>query len=278
MPAKRVPDNTLAKGPNYGHESLKQLEERLLFTNAFGKCLHSRTKRTHQQSTIKKTPDGDIYLRDANGGQSKIKKLDSSTPNKGLGCRQAADGNMDDEYEHHETQCRELAARALEARLDLYESYSMLFSRIVPKVTYSMPLTSFDAKQCKQLNTIIDRVMLNKLNLNRNMPKAVIYSPYHMAGLNYPSFQIIQDQKGILNLLKELRWNKTMANDILTVMSAIQLCSGLTDPIMEDTATDLSYLGKSWFLHIRQHLKAFRGKLWIEHLGLHHSSVRATNH
>ncbi len=76
-----------------------------------------------------------------------------------------------------------------------------------------MPTTTFDSKQCKSMNTALDATMLNKLNLNRHMPKAVLYSPLSKGGLDYPSFQIIQDQKGILTLLKHLRWNGTVGKD-----------------------------------------------------------------
>ena len=42
--------------------------------------------------------------------------------------------------------------------------------------------------------------MLNKLHLNHHTPKAILYSLREQSGLNYPSFQIYQDQKGILTL------------------------------------------------------------------------------
>jgi len=54
------------------------------------------------------------------------------------------------------------------------EASSMLTGRILPSVAYSMPVTTFSPKQCKNLNTAIDQFMLNKLNVHRNMPKAVI--------------------------------------------------------------------------------------------------------
>ena len=82
--------------------------------------------------------------------------------------------------------------------------------------------------------------MLNKYHLNRNMPKAVIYSPYNMGGMNYPSFQVLQDQMGTMNLLKQLQWNKTVANDFLVTLSAVQFTSGLCEPILMDTSTDLT--------------------------------------
>ena len=69
----------------------------------------------------------------------------------------------------------------------------MMNSRIIKMVAYPMAVTSFTEEQCKSLNTIIDEVMLPKYKINRHMAKAVVYSPHHMRGLNYPSFEIIQD-------------------------------------------------------------------------------------
>ena len=127
--------------------------------------------------TIRTNPSNDIYLQDSHGNKSKIRKMSSSTPNKGLGCHQAVDGNMLTEYTHRIKQCRQVSSRARSARLTFYEAKSMLEGRIIPQVTYSMSLTTFTALQCKNMNIIIDRTMLNKMGTNRNMPRAVVYSP-----------------------------------------------------------------------------------------------------
>ena len=87
-------------------------------------------------------------------------------------------------------------------------------------------------------------------------------------GLDYPSFRIIQAQKGIITLMKHLRVGSTIGNDILVTLSAIQLGSGLCTPILEDTTSDLTYLSKhqfGWFLHLREQLIAMQGAIWIEH-------------
>ena len=83
-------------------------------------------------------------------------------------------------------------------------AYSMLNTRISPKVIYPMPTTMFSEDQCRQLNTPIDKVMLNKLHINRHTPKEVLYSLRECVGLNYQSFLIVQVQKGILTLFKHL--------------------------------------------------------------------------
>ena len=156
--------------------------------------------------SIRTNPSSDIYLRDSHGKKSKIRKMSSSTPNKGLGCHQAVDGNILTEYTHCIKQCRQVSSRARSAWLTFYEAKSMLELRITPQVTYSMSLTTFTTLQCSNMNIIIDRTMLNKMGTNCNMLGAVVYSPLRWGGMNYPNFQIIQDQKGILYLLQQVRW------------------------------------------------------------------------
>ena len=55
-----------------------------------------------------------------------------------------------------------------------------------------------------KINAVMNRVMLNRMGVLRNIRLVVIYSPLHMGGTNYPCFAVIQDQKDILYLLQEL--------------------------------------------------------------------------
>ena len=163
--------------------------------------------------TKKKIPDGEVTLVDDHGAPSTIKKLRSDEPNKGLGCRQAVDGSMTAEFKHRSKQCMDLMNKVAVAKLTCNEAHLLMQSRILKTIAYPMPVTSFTKDQCKQLNTTMDKVMLNKYQLNRKMPKAVIYSPCSIGGMNYPSFLILQDQMKTMNLLKQLRWNKTVSNN-----------------------------------------------------------------
>ena len=207
----------------------------------------------------------EVTLRDAKGAATTIKKKGFSEPNKGLGCLQAPSGQQDSEHKHRLKQCRDIANRARGETLNMPSTMSLLTVRAIPQVTYSMPTTTFSTKQCNKMNTALDKVIFNKLNFNHHMPKAAMYAPKHRAGHGYPSFEVIQDQKGLLTMLKHFRWMGTAGNDMLVVLSTIQLISGLCDPIMEEVETDLSYLGISWFLHHRKRLASMNGKLWIEH-------------
>ena len=87
------------------------------------------------------------------------------------------DGNMAAKFKHRSEQCTDLMNRIAVAKLTYNEAHILMQSRILKIIAYSMPVMSFTKKQCKQLNTTMDRVMLNKYQLHRKIPKAVFYSP-----------------------------------------------------------------------------------------------------
>ena len=73
---------------------------------------------------------------------------------------------MDVEHRFRLQQGREAAGKALTSNLTHREAKSLLNGRIVPQVTYSMPVTTFNTDQCSQLNTAINGVVFNKLGFN----------------------------------------------------------------------------------------------------------------
>ena len=102
-----------------------------------------------------------------------------------------------------------MSSRTSPAQKLVKYTYSMRNARIFLTVTYSIPTSMFSKDQCRQLNTPIDKVMLNKVHLIRHTPKEILYSSREKTDLNYQSFQIYQDQKRSLTLLKHVRWDDT---------------------------------------------------------------------
>ena len=93
-------------------------------------------------------PSGQVFLRDSKGCLTEIKKLNADEPNKGLGVHLAASGSMETEHRFRLQQCREAAGKAHTSNLTHRKATSMLNGCIVPQVTYSMPVTTFNADQC----------------------------------------------------------------------------------------------------------------------------------
>jgi hypothetical protein len=207
-------------------------------------------------------------LKDRKGIRTKIEQKPPSYPNKGLGCHLAPTaiqhGTDEHEFERRELQAQKIASSFVPIPLLPHEAHNVMHGRTMTSVGYSAAVTQFDEDQCKALNTIMNKSLLPKMKVNRHMPHAVVYSPLSLGGLSWPSFQIRQDTESILSMIKHFRWNQTVGQDMLVVLSAWQLASGLCDPIMEQVDINLSFIGKGWFPQIRKRLNNMKGQFWIE--------------
>ena len=65
-------------------------------------------------------------------------------------------------------------------------------------------------------------------------------------------------------LIKQMQWDKDMANKLRVNIEMTQLMSGIETPIMEDPSKLIDYLEESWVLTVRKRLRVLDAKLWIE--------------
>ena len=87
--------------------------------------------------------------------------------------------------------------------------------------------------------------------------------PEH-GGMNIPDTQTLQDQVQLEYILKQLRWGKVVANDLLTTLDCVQMRSGLVTPLLEVTQPAIEYFENSHDLSIRKRLDKIGGSMWIE--------------
>ena len=74
------------------------------------------------------------------------------------------------------------------------------------------------------------------------MPDAVISGPMNHGGMEFPEAYTLQDQLQIPDVIRHLRWDKRVANDILVIIDNIQLNVGFITPIMEDIRLRIDYV------------------------------------
>ncbi len=89
------------------------------------------------------------------------------------------------------------------------------------------------------------------MRFNRHLPAAVLYCPMSMGGMEFPETYTMQDHAQIPYIIKQLRWDKTVANDILVTLDHIQLVSGYVAQILQNTIIPIRYIDNSFLLSIR---------------------------
>eukprot|EP00956_Cyclotella_meneghiniana_P045723 scaffold381631_cov66-Cyclotella_meneghiniana.AAC.1 len=113
----------------------------------------------------------------------------------------------------------------------------------------------------------VNRAFLPKMHINRNMPRAVVYGPKRWGGLGLNTdMYCLQAQCAITYLVRVLRWDKTVANDIITALNAIQMLSGFETPLLEDPTVEIAYKGTGWILNLRAMMGEYEMSLSIEHI------------
>ena len=114
-----------------------------------------------------------------------------------------------------------------------------------------MRLTSLTKKQCQPINTMNIQAILPPMKLNRNIPDAVIFGTVNHGGMEFPEAYALQDQLQITDVIRQLRWDKTVTNDILVTLNNIQLNAGFVIPIIEDTQPQMDYVDQGLLALLR---------------------------
>ena len=208
--------------------------------------------------------DQEIRISDGKGASARIDFLPPDKPNVGLGFHLCPNANQEPHFQHVISGIRAICTGLGSVHLTEHETRQLFSQRLIPKLTYALHLSSFTAAQCGQIDTIIRANIIPRLRLNRHFPAAVLHGPMELGGLDFPHCRTLQLITQLTYVIKQFRWNKGVANDMLVTLDMLQLASGLSQPVMEHTETPIVYVGPSFFVAIRSHLAEFGAALWIE--------------
>jgi len=96
------------------------------------------------------------------------------------------------------------------------------------------------------------------------MPRAVVYAPAMVGGLDFHHLGVEQGVQQVLQLTKHLRAGSTNGTLYRSLLDAYQLHTGLPTPILEDTR-DIPWCSKGWMTSIRRFLHSTGAKILIAH-------------
>ena len=205
-----------------------------------------------------------LILKDNKGGHAVIEYLPPDQPNKGLGYLLCPDGNQTHQYEAIYKAIKDLCSRISGAQLSVRETRQALLQRLLPKLDYALHASFFTDKQCHNIDKQINAAFLPRMGLNRNTPRDLVHGPVAYGGLDIPDTYTRQTQLHAKYFLKQIRWNQTVAGDLLTTLDNIQLASGFVSPILEETNPKLDYIDNGWILDLRERLSKIGATMWTE--------------
>ena len=211
-----------------------------------------------------RSTDERLVLKDGKGAHSVIQFLSPDEPNKGLGFRLCPNGNQRPHHEATLAAVKSLCSTAQGAFLTRMEAKKVVYERLIPKISYALGITTLSAKQCGEYNTAIRRTFVGPMGMNSNYPSAVLYGPAEYGGMEFPEVYSLQDQVQFPYLIRQLRWDKDVANDFLVVLDRAQLVSGFVRPILEVTKPRFDLFNNSFILDLRRRLSEIDASLWIE--------------
>lgn len=205
-----------------------------------------------------------LVLDDGNGCSSVIDFLPPNQPNVGLGYRLCPDGSQKHHFAVVLDAVKTLCCSAKGTYLTENEARQLLTQRLIPKISYALHASSFSEKNCGQINTIIRQSFLPLIRLNRNFPSTVLYGPHQYGGMEFSDVYTMQNQLQIEYIIKQLRWNKTVAKDFLVTLDNVQMCTGFTRPLLEMTHNPVTYLDTSFVINIHRRLGEMNATIWVE--------------
>ena len=209
-------------------------------------------------------PDESLILQDGKGAHAIIAYTPPDEPNVGLGFHLCPDGNQLPHFNSTLASVQRLCKATASVHLTELETRQLLYQRLVPKISYALHGTAFSRSQCGKINSCIRQTILPRLRLNRHYPSPVLYGPAEYGGMEFPEVYTLQDIIQLEYLIKQLRWDKTVANDFLVALDSVQICAGFTSPILEYTAIGVRYLERSYIIELRTRLHEMQASLWIE--------------
>ena len=139
--------------------------------------------------------EGKIGMLNKEGSVEKKVYLGRLEPNKAervLGIRLPLDGNMKVEFTHRCNQIIEFSKNVADAPLTPRDAWIIYESRYRAITRYPLPVSMFSRKQCHKIQQPFVHAILPKMGINRHTPRAVIYGPRSLGGLELMDLRVEQ--------------------------------------------------------------------------------------
>jgi hypothetical protein len=181
-----------------------------------------------------KDSESDLYLTEGNNtNPTKVPQIEHLETFKTLGTYTSPGGSNKVARQKLRQQSMEYAqkiASSFLSRQDTYWAYLLYF---LPKIGYSLPVTTFTKDDCNYIQSPALCASLSKLHLNQHIARSIVFGPTEYEGLSIPALYTLQEIGQLQLLAHHLNEKDEMASFILVDMSYTQHLIGSTTPFMQ---------------------------------------------
>ena len=157
---------------------------------------------------------------------------------------------MDIEYKYRKEKLNDFGKSLYKAPLTHYEAYVAYQSRYQSIASYPFPVTTFSTKQLETMQKQCMRLMLPKLGLNRNTPRAIIFGPKKYGGLQLMNLVLEQPIKQINATIGHVRRKDRVGSALISTMRDLQIEVGTTVPFYKLDIETYDYTTKdTWWVY-----------------------------
>ena len=172
-----------------------------------------------------------------------------------LGNYVAINGRQDAQLRFLNNQVQQWVQRIKLSSLSKSNRLLAYFGYLIPSLSYRLATSSLTFKQCKQLQSKIDPILLHSYGLQRNTPKIVLFTTEEQAGLGVPHLYHIQGHEKLKLFLMHIRRNDTSGNLLDICIAYTQLELGIRDSFFTKSFYRYNnYITPTWISHLWQYM------------------------
>jgi len=221
------------------------------------------TQKETQPSTNEPSEDPQLHLLNTNGTQETLWSPSSSEGIHHLGVHISMDRNQKAEEQILIKWCRLFQKVYNQCPLTHHKAEVTYKTIFLPMITYPLPATTLTKNILNQAHSMTTPIILSKLGYNRNMPKAVVYTPTSHGGIGLQNLHTEQGIQQTLHIIKHLHDHTHLGSFTKVTIKAHQIYTGISKPILEDTTT-LPWMPNQWITNVWAFLHKISGTIHLQ--------------
>ena len=143
-----------------------------------------------------------------------------------------------------------LAGKLRTSALNKTFAFMLYQGKYVPSVNYSLPVCSMNTAQLQSIQTQFISALLNKLGFNQHYPRAVVYGPHELGGLQLIDVRYEQGVQNTQSLLNYVGTSNPIGDYLMISIRHLQLELGLVSDILLYPPKYTAYTTPCWARHL----------------------------